>query len=151
MPVQLKRLIPIFIVFIAIFLIIRHFLIPESFGEYGHYRANTIEEVASQEMVHASRETCYDCHDDIQAVVDNDLHAGLSCLICHGPGLKHAEDPSPENILKQGGREFCGRCHNINAARPAEVISQVDVSTHNIEFNECIECHNPHEVWVGIE
>lgn len=151
MPVQLRRLIPIFLIFILLFLLIRHFLIPESFGEYGHYRGNTLEDVASQEMIHASKETCYDCHDDIQAMVANDLHAGLSCLICHGTGLKHAEDPSVDNIQKHGGREFCGRCHQINAARPVGIISQIDLATHNPEFNDCSECHNPHDVWAILE
>ena len=151
MPPQLKRLIPIFIVFIGIFLIIRHFLIPESFGEYGHYRGNTLEDIASQKVVHATKEMCYDCHDDIQAKLENNLHAGISCLTCHGPGLEHAEDPSADNILKPSGREFCGRCHNINAARPVEMITQIDVSTHNIEINDCIECHNPHELWEAME
>ena len=38
MPPQLRRLIPMFAVFIALFLLVRHFLVPDSFGEYGFYR-----------------------------------------------------------------------------------------------------------------
>jgi len=45
MPVQLKTLLPLFAVFILLFLVARHFLIPESFGKYGHYRANAIDEI----------------------------------------------------------------------------------------------------------
>jgi len=34
MPPQIKRLLPLFVVFIGLFLLARHFLIPESFGKY---------------------------------------------------------------------------------------------------------------------
>jgi hypothetical protein len=150
MPPQLKRLIPLFVVFIGFFLIVRHFLIPDSFGQYGHYRGNTLEDISSQEQVHSDKETCILCHDDVQAIIENDEHATLSCLICHGPGLEHTEDPNTENILKQGSREFCGLCHQINAARPTDVVTQVDISEHNTGL-DCIDCHNPHQVWEGIE
>jgi hypothetical protein len=86
----------------------------------------------------------------VQAIIENDEHATLSCLICHGPGLEHTEDPNTENILKQGSREFCGLCHQINAARPTDVVTQVDISEHNTGL-DCIDCHNPHQVWEGIE
>ncbi len=151
MPSQLKRLIPIFIVFIGLFLIVRHLLIPDSFGQYGHYRGDALIDNASDELVHASKEDCFDCHDDIQAILENDMHAELSCLICHGPGLAHVDNPEPENIQKNSGREFCGRCHNLNAARSTNIIYQVDINTHHTEKENCIECHNPHEVWKGIE
>ena len=151
MPTQLKRLIPMFIIFIGLFLIIRYFLIPDSFGQYGHYRGDALTDVASIELVHASKEDCYDCHDDIQMKIENDFHAELSCLICHGPGLEHVDNPEAANIQKNSGREFCGRCHHFNAARSTNVITQIDITTHNTEIENCIECHNPHEVWEGME
>ena len=151
MPSQLKRLIPMFIVFIGLFLLVRHFLVPDSFGQYGHYRGDALIDVAAKELVHASKEDCYDCHDDIQEKLYNDLHADLSCLICHGPGLEHVDNPEAGNILKKSGREFCGRCHQFNAARSTDVIWQIDIKTHYTEKEDCIECHNPHEVWEGIE
>ncbi|MCK4749497.1 MAG: hypothetical protein KAT15_20730 [Bacteroidales bacterium] len=151
MPVQLRRLIPLFVISIALFLLIRHFLVPDSFGQYGHYRGDALIDVASKEIVHASKEDCYDCHDDIQEKVANDSHAGLSCIICHGPGLAHVNDPWEGKINKESGREFCGRCHDLNAARSTDVIFQIDITTHHTEKQNCIECHNPHEVWEGME
>lgn len=151
MPVQLRRLLPLFAIFIAIFLVIRYFLVPDSFGQYGHYRGDALKDVASKELFHASKEDCFDCHDDIREKLENDSHAGLSCIICHGPGLAHTNDPWENSIEKQGGRKFCGRCHNINAARSTDVVFQIDIRNHNPEFENCIECHNPHEVWEGIE
>jgi len=151
MPPQLKRLIPLFLAFIGLFLIVRYLLIPDSFGQFGHYRGASLLDNESHDMVHASRAQCYECHEDIKDKLDNDVHADLSCLTCHGPGLSHVDNPEADNIIKESGRQFCGRCHHINAARPLDVVYQVDIKTHHIETDDCIECHNPHQVWEGLE
>ncbi len=151
MPAQLNRILLLFIAFIGIFLLVRHFLIPETFGQYGHYRGESLIDVASREMTFADREDCYACHDDIQEKLENEMHAGLSCLICHGPGGTHVEDPQLGNITKESGREFCGRCHDINPARSMDVVFQVDINSHYTEKKDCIECHNPHTLWEGME
>lgn len=151
MPTQLKRLIPLFIVFIGLFLIVRSLLIPDSFGQYGHYRGDALLDNASLEKVFTTKESCFECHDDIREKLENDVHADLSCLVCHGPGLIHADNPEADNILKESGREFCGRCHKLNVARPMDVVFQVDIKTHHIEIENCIDCHNPHEVWEGLQ
>ncbi len=151
MPIQLKRLLPLFIIFIGLFLIVRHFLVPDTFGQYGHYRGDALIDNASRNLVHASKEDCHECHSDIQEKLENDMHASLSCLVCHGPGLMHVADPLAENIEKMSGRTFCGRCHQLNAARSTDMIYQIDIATHHTEKDNCIECHNPHEVWEGLE
>ena len=151
MPAQLKRLIPLFIVFIAIFLIVRHLLIPETFGQYGHYRGNSLIDNEDKEIIHATKESCADCHDDVQERLANDSHAGLSCVICHGPGKAHVDDPFEHPVPKEKDRTFCGRCHFTNSARPADVVAQVNPEDHNPEFSECTDCHNPHEVWMNLE
>ena len=151
MPTQLKRLIPLFIIFIGLFLFIRSKLIPDSFGQYGHYRGDALQDNASVEPVFATKEACYDCHDDIREKLESDMHADLSCLICHGPGLEHIASMEADNILKESGREFCGRCHHINAGRSRDVVFQVDIKTHHPEKKHCIECHNPHAVWEIIQ
>jgi nitrate/TMAO reductase-like tetraheme cytochrome c subunit len=51
-----------------------------------------------------------------------------------------------EKILKPTGREFCGSCHALNAAKLKSAIFQIDLYKHNIGKN-CIECHNPHQPW----
>lgn len=151
MPAQLKRLIPLFIIFIGLFLTVRHLLIPDSFGQYGHYRGDALIDNASKAMIYSTKEACFECHDDIQEILENDVHAGLSCLTCHGPGLQHVENPAADNIGKESGREFCGRCHHLNAARPIDVVFQVDIKTHHTEEADCIDCHNPHQVWEGLQ
>jgi hypothetical protein len=151
MPAQINRILLLFIVFIGLFLLVRHFLIPETYGQYGHYRGASLDEIASREMTFADVEDCKACHSDILEKLENEMHAGLSCLICHGPGRVHVEDPQLGNINKDSGREFCGRCHDIHPSRPADVINQVDILTHHTEKTNCIECHNPHALWEGME
>jgi hypothetical protein len=147
MPPQLKTLLPLLAVFICLFLVARHFLIPESFGKYGHYRANSMDEIAAIPTHYVGKEVCADCHDTEAAKLASDLHKGLTCEVCHGPGSLHIEDQEKGILVKPGSREFCGTCHNINAARRTEVIHQIDIKTHNIERVNCIDCHNPHAVW----
>ena len=147
MPAQLKRLIPLFVIFIGLFLVIRHLLIPDTFGQYGHYRGDALIDNAEKEVIYASKETCIDCHSDIGEMLESDMHAGISCLACHGPGLKHVDSMEKEDIYVPSGRDFCGRCHSINPARSTNTIIQVDIKEHNSDRNDCIDCHNPHQVW----
>ncbi len=147
MPPQLKVLLALFSIVIAIFLIIRNFLVPDSFGDYGHYRANALIDNASKELVFSNKEDCIECHSDINEKLQSDLHSGLSCIVCHGTGREHANAPDSIRIIKKSGRENCGRCHSINPARSKDVITQIDITEHHKEKNDCIECHNPHQVW----
>jgi hypothetical protein len=148
MPVQLKTLLPLFAVLIVLFLVARHFLIPDSFGKYGHYRANSIEEIGALPIKYAGSAACIDCHDVVAELLASDAHSGLSCEVCHGPNSKHAEDYEIiEFIVKDGTRKSCGRCHSFNPARNIEVINQIDIKDHHPEKENCIDCHNPHAVW----
>jgi hypothetical protein len=104
-------------------------------------------EIAALPAHYAGKAVCVDCHDTETTQLALDKHAGLSCEICHGPGLAHADDPEKNVLIKPGTREFCGKCHDLNPARRADVITQIDIKTHNIERENCIDCHNPHAVW----
>ena len=147
MPVQLKTLLPLFAVFIILFLVARHFLIPDSFGKYGHYRADAIDEIAALPVNYAGKAVCIDCHDIEAEKIASDAHATLSCEVCHGPNAKHADDYEiKEFLVKDGSRVFCGRCHSLDAARKIEVINQINIKDHHPERENCIDCHNPHAV-----
>jgi hypothetical protein len=148
MPVQLKTLLPLFAVFIVLFLTARHFLIPESFGELGHYRANTIGEIGALPVQYSGKAACIECHSDMNEKLNSDKHTSLSCEVCHGPNSIHAADPDKkEMLLKDGSRNMCGRCHALNPARKTDVIIQVDIKQHHPEKEKCTDCHNPHAVW----
>lgn len=168
MPDQIKRLLVAFVIFIAIFLLARYFLIPDTFGELGHYRAAAIGDAEAYPLGHAGREACRKCHEDQVEELSNGFHAKLACEGCHGPAYKHAyyselADPNnfPDSLRlhKPLEREFCAKCHDRNFSRikfagdSTEIsqITMVDVNEHNHfifeETNEiirCAECHYPH-------
>ncbi|MFN8210653.1 MAG: cytochrome c3 family protein [Bacteroidales bacterium] len=145
-PPQIKRLFVAFAIFISLFLLLRHFLRPETFGQYGFYRGASLADNASFPAHYAGHAACLDCHQDIEDMKAANKHNGISCETCHGPGLKHAESSEASDIFKPQGREFCGKCHEKNAARRSDVIKQQDLNTHN-PGKSCTECHNPHQPW----
>jgi hypothetical protein len=145
-PPQLTRLALAFAVFISLFLLLRHFLVPDTFGEYGHYRGASLIDNAMPEIHYAGQNACFECHQDIEDLKAKDVHSGIHCETCHGPGQAHVVSGDAADILKPTGREFCTRCHAINAARQNNAVFQIDPLKHNTGKN-CTECHNPHQPW----
>jgi len=149
-PPQVKRLAIAFAVFISLFLLLRHFLVPDTFGEYGHYRGASLIDNAKPEIHYAGQNACFECHQDIEDKKLQDVHSEIHCETCHGPGQKHVLSGEAADIIKPSGREFCGLCHALNVAKQKYAVFQVDLKKHNAGKN-CIECHNPHEPWKMIK
>jgi len=145
-PPQLTRLALAFTIFISLFLVLRHFLVPDTFGEFGHYRAASLIDNAKPDIHYAGQQACFECHQDIEDLKKQDAHKEIHCETCHGPGEKHVLSGEAADIIKPAGREFCGRCHDMNAARQKSVIHQIDLKTNNVG-KSCLECHNPHQPW----
>jgi len=164
---QVKRLLIVFAVFVSIFLVLRHFLTPASFGQYGHYRGDALEEIAAIPAKYVDRHTCAKCHEEKATLLQEGEHAPINCQICHGPGYKHEQyyeshtelqnmdslqkisNVTPEEFRLQTSnvRDFCLRCHLKNASRPVKTINQVDIADHYNVDKKCVECHNPHAPW----
>jgi hypothetical protein len=145
-PPQIPRLAVAFAVFIFLFLLLRHYLVPDTFGEYGHYRGASLADNALPEIHYTGQQACFECHQDIEDLKAKDVHKEIHCETCHGPGQKHVTSGDPADIVKPTGREFCGLCHSRNAAKRNTTVFQIDLKKHNIGKN-CIECHNPHQPW----
>ncbi len=142
MPPQIKRLAVLFAIFIGLFIMVRHFLVPKSFGKYGHYRADALAEIAQLPIAYAGKEVCAGCHENIVKEKAKARHAKIACETCHGPAVKHTEDPMSVKPNKPKGRDFCGTCHSKNAARPKN-IPQVNLDEHNAGM-DCYLCHKAH-------
>ncbi len=142
MPVQLRRLLLLFAVAIAAFVVVRHFLVPKSFGLYGHYRANAIGLVASQTPAYAGHLVCVECHEDKATMKSASKHAGVACETCHGPAAAHVADPTESKPELPTERNRCGLCHYREASRPAG-FPQIDPAEHGGQ-EKCVSCHNPH-------
>ena len=145
-PPQIPRLALAFAIFISLFLVLRHFLVPDTFGKYGPYRAASMDDYLPLEIHYSGQQACFECHQDIEDLKAQDVHSEIHCETCHGPGQKHVVSGEAADILKPSGREFCGNCHVINPARKKSAINQIDLNKHNIGKN-CTECHNAHQPW----
>ena len=125
-------------------IVVRSLLIPATFGDLGHYRAAAIPAIASLPIHYAGWQRCAECHEDEAAARNASFHKTLSCEICHGPALQHANDPdSMKPAIPRKRGEACLYCHNYLPSRPTG-FPQIIEPTHN-PMKPCISCHNPHD------
>jgi hypothetical protein len=146
MPIQIKRHLIILALLILIFIVARHLLIPESFGDLGHYRANSLGDNELLEMHYAGQEACTDCHEEVAYLKETDQHKTMSCESCHGPSYMHCDDMEPSKTFLPTGRDFCLKCHAFHSARKQDIIIQIESESHYPEY-DCKNCHNPHAPW----
>ncbi len=139
---HLLRLAAVFLAGLAIFLVLRSALVPQSFGQYGHYRGNALAEIAHQPVKFAGQKVCEDCHGDIVETKKSGKHAGVHCEACHGPQADHATNPVDIKPQLPDTAVLCARCHEANLAKPV-AFPQVDTKDHS-SGQPCKTCHQPH-------
>jgi DmsE family decaheme c-type cytochrome len=107
---------------------------------------------------YAGSDTCVTCHDDLGKAFQRNPHhivdigkgktdwKGRGCESCHGPGAKHAESASPDDIInpaKQTAKktnEICLTCH-LNQPVHAGWLR----GGHNKNQVTCTSCHAVHK------
>lgn len=141
-PQQVISLAIVFIILLASLIAARILLVPKSFGKYGHYRADAVEDVASRKIEYAGYQACAECHDDILALKQNSNHKNLSCEVCHGPAEAHVDAPDEVIPTAPRGRGYCPLCHGYDPSRPTG-FPQIQTALHN-PGKPCMSCHNPH-------
>lgn len=139
---HLLRMAAVFAAGIAIFLMARIIFVPKTFGQYGHYRAAALSEIAAKPIMFAGHGTCETCHTDVYDVKSKGIHAHVACESCHGPLAKHADDPTALQPPKIDVAVLCIRCHEANKAKPS-TFPQV-VSAEHSGGVPCDTCHKPH-------
>lgn len=139
---HLLRLAALFGAGVVVFLVVRAWLVPAGFGEYGHFRTGAIADNGERAPAFAGRASCAECHDEIAAALARDRHGRIGCESCHGPLARHAEDPDALAPGRPEATPLCVRCHQAEPARPAPH-PQVEVAAH-AEGAACTECHPPH-------
>ena len=146
MQEHLKRALSLLLLAIVLFLIVRTLVVPKSFGDYGWYRANSVNDIKNFKVQYSDATECIDCHQNVYTVWSNGSHKTVNCDDCHGPTEDHVNDnrimPQPANDSK----EFCGLCHFKKAARP-DNFPQIDPNSNHGEGLQCTYCHNPHKPW----
>jgi len=145
---HLLRVVLAFALGTLVFVLARTFLVPQSFGEYGHYRANAMTEIAAKPVVFAGHQTCETCHVDVQELKTKGKHAPVNCEACHGAQAKHADDPGAIQPPKLDTATLCVRCHEVNGARPQN-FPQIVAKEHDSAGLPCETCHQPHSPRIG--
>lgn len=138
----------------------RQLFIPDSMGQYGHYRGADIEDQKNIAIKLESNESCFECHKPIRRIHKAGVHKTVSCEICHGPYGNHIQDGVKIGVLPvkrdKEITQLCLRCHNkIIQARPRESIKVVGMPEHleqkkvQITHN-CNQCHMVHDplLWI---
>ena len=144
MPTHIVRLIGLILGVLILALIARPFLTARSFYQFGHYRGDSVRELAAQEPIYQTARYCLSCHTQRVAVWSANSHKTVTCEICHGAAKGHPANgklPIPKDAVKQ-----CTLCHESMPGRPSTQ-PQVDVAKHNpyaSSGQQCTACHNPH-------
>jgi hypothetical protein len=138
---HLFRFAGLFVVAFLVFWGIRGFVVPKTFGRYGHYRAAAMDEIAAHAAKFAGHEACETCHSDVADLKGKGKHEQVNCEACHGPLAAHAADPTV-TPAKLDTATLCVRCHGASAARPKN-FPQVDAADHS-SGAPCETCHQPH-------
>lgn len=139
---HLFRLAAVFAAGLVLFLVMRGFLVPKSFGQYGHYRGAALTEIADRPVNFAGHQACETCHAEIADTKSKGKHAHVNCEACHGPQAKHVDDPGSVQPAKLDTAVLCVRCHEANGAKPKN-FPQV-VSEDHANGLACDTCHQPH-------
>jgi cytochrome c553 len=141
MPKHVARLLTLLGVGLVLALIARHFLIPDSFYRFGHYRANAVPEIAAKEPVFQGSGYCEGCHSDRHAEWSANNHKSVACETCHGPAKGHPDSgklPIPGDTVA-----LCTLCHEAMPGRP-QTQPQIVLAQHDPGKQQCVTCHNPH-------
>lgn len=146
---HITRLLIIIALLIVGFLVVRSLLIPASFGEYGHYRGNNLEEQMNIPLVHQSSDFCSECH---QLQLNDWMESGhrsVNCEVCHGHWEIH--NGNLKTMTADKGSGACLLCHQKLTGRPSDFpqIGSLAMHLEEQEVSEedeydCIDCHDPH-------
>lgn len=135
--------------------------VPDSMGQYGHYRGTDIEDQKNVPVRLGTNDSCFQCHQPIRTIHKQGVHKTVSCEVCHGPYGNHiGEDDQKIGSLpvKRGDEitELCLRCHNrVIQARPREMIRMIGMPEHleqqHVQLtHNCSQCHMVHDplLWI---
>ena len=140
MPKHIVRLLSLLGAIVLVALIAPQFLTVDSFYRFGHYRANSVPEIAAQEPVLQTANYCKGCHAARHAQWSASNHKTVTCEICHGAAQGHPQNgklPIPKDAAK-----LCTLCHEAMTGRP-KTQPQIQVTQHS-GGQQCTVCHNPH-------
>jgi cytochrome c553 len=146
MPKHVARLLLLLGALLVVAIIAQQLLTDPSFYRFGHYRADSVGEIASREPAFKTAEYCKECHGERHAQWSANSHKSVSCETCHGPARGHPENgklPIPADTVK-----LCTLCHEAMPGRP-RAQPQIVIAQHS-GGQQCKTCHNPHAPKIAV-
>ncbi len=174
MPKHIKRLIFIFVVFAILALAAKIYFVPASFWVYGHYRARSVTEIASDAPMYRGSHYCQSCHRQQFAewsagahriVTARGMRHGVICEDCHGPAGRHPllGKPPPPRVLDTHKAIMYSRYNRVTGKMrvPKNTVALCTqchekmagrptvalpqiVVATHARSQQCAACHNPH-------
>lgn len=144
MPKHIFRLVCLMAGALAVAFIAPKFFVDDSFYKFGHYRADSVVEIAARDPVFQSAPYCLDCHAPRVAQWSANSHKSVTCEVCHGAAQGHPKNgklPIPKDTVK-----LCTLCHEAMPGRP-HTQPQIVLAQHNpyaASGQQCAACHDPH-------
>jgi cytochrome c553 len=167
MPRHIARLVILMALFVAAGYGAKWFFTVGSFYEYGHYRGDSVAEIAADKPKYKGTAYCESCHAEQFAQWSGGAHhradAGkvVKCEVCHGAAGERddrglftasatgAEHPQNLKLTIPGdARKLCTLCHERITGRPAQQ-PQIVVADHAGD-RQCTVCHNAHSPRLGL-
>src|SRR3974390_2662785 len=167
MPLHIVLLIFLIIGFAVLAYGAKQFFTVKSFYQYGHYRGDSVADIASDKPKFKGVAYCASCHEKQSAEWTGGVHNNsdmgkiVKCEVCHGAGgerdsrgLYQASATGPDHpkdlklVVPSDTRRLCTLCHERLTGRPLEQ-RQIVVAEH-AGTQQCILCHNPHSPRLGL-
>ncbi len=141
MPKHIVRLIVLILVFAVSAIAAKSYFTVDSFYRMGHYRADSVPEIAGMAPAFQTPRACQQCHAVRVGEWSGGLHKTVICEVCHGALPRHPQ--SLRATIPSDTAQQCTQCHEQMPGRPA-TIRQIDPAQHFAAATQCITCHNPH-------
>lgn len=161
MPKHIARLIVLMVAFGTVAYAAKVFFTADSFYRYGHYRGDSVAEIASDKPKFKGADYCQTCHAERYAEWSGGVHHRVDigkvvqCEVCHGAAgardvrgkFEHVstgvDHPASGKLpVPADTRKLCPLCHEKMPGRPAEQ-KQIVIAAH-AGTQQCTMCHNPH-------
>jgi cytochrome c553 len=161
MPKHIVRLVLLMLIVGALAYAGKQLLTVKSFYQFGHYRGDSVAEIASDRPKFRTPKACEQCHaakyEEWAKGVHNNPGIGkvVKCEVCHGAASSRDKNPNsdisatgtdhPNNLkldIPADTVKLCTLCHEQMPGRPAEQ-KQIVVATHAGD-QQCKTCHNVH-------
>lgn len=144
MPKHIFRLLCLLAGVLVVAVFAPRILAVDSFYEFGHYRADSVVEIAAREPVYQTAPYCLSCHAKRVAQWSANNHKSVTCEVCHGAAQNHPDNgklPAPKDTVK-----LCTVCHESMPGRPHTQPQIVLAQHHPVASTgqQCAVCHDPH-------